>query len=98
MTNDVKAGGDWGAIDELGRLTVPSQITGCLSWFTPKKRMRVSIDLSRPKMIVIRHLPEVLQLLEDRRQTLLEDSEDLDTGMRRVAMTHYFFQEATLVV
>src|SRR5216684_2998931 len=101
MTSDaqkLKAAADWAAIDEDGRLTIPAEVTDCLSWFTPKKKMSVSIDLSRPKMIIIRYLPAVLELLEERRKILLEDSEDVEAGIRRIAMTHYFFREGNLVV
>jgi hypothetical protein len=93
-----KAAADWGAITEESRLTIPSEVTDCLSWFTPKKKMLVSIDLSRSKMIVIRHLSQVMELLEERRQLLLEDREDVEDGLRRLAMTYHFFREGTLVV
>lgn len=93
-----RAAVEWAAIDNDGRIKIPSEITDCLSWFTPKKKMPVLIDLSNQGMIVIRHLPEVLAMLEERRQTLAEDTEDAALAMRQVAMTHHFFREANLVV
>jgi hypothetical protein len=87
---------DWATIDGEGRLHLSSEITECLSWFTPKKRMGVSIDLSSPAMITIRHLADVTALIQERREALLEETDEL--APRRVAMTYHFFREATLIV
>jgi hypothetical protein len=94
----IKAAAEWASIDEESRLTIPAEITDCLSWFTPKKKMAISIDLTQPRLIVIRHLPEVQESLRERRDSLPEESENSNLGLRRVAMTHHFFREATLVV
>jgi hypothetical protein len=94
----IKAAAEWAPITPESRLTVPAEITECLSWFTITRKMSVSIDLCRPRMIVIRHLPEVQELLKERRETLLDDSEDLEIGLRRVAMTYHFFRESNFLV
>src|SRR5256885_1306978 len=94
--NPDKAAADWATIDPDGRLQIPSEITDCLAWFTPKKKMSVSIDLSSPEMITIRHLPDVTAVIEERRQALLQDLDEL--ARRRAAMTHHFFREASLIV
>lgn len=102
MTTDgqktIRAAADWVTINEESRVTIPSEITDCLNWFNSKKRMPICLDLSRPQMIVIWHLPEVTELLRDRRQMLLEDTENEELGIRRAAMTYHFFREANLVV
>jgi hypothetical protein len=91
-----KCAADWGMVED-SKLTVPSEITECLSWFTPKQKMAVSIDLSRQRMIIIRNLADVVVPLKERRQTILEDGETED-ALRRVALTYHFFREATFVV
>lgn len=95
-TIDVAAAVDWATIDVDGRLQIPSELTECLSWFTPKKKMSLSIDLSNPAMITIRHLPDVAALIDERRQAFLAETDEV--ARRRAAMTHHFFREATLVV
>ena len=92
-----KTAAEWGSINEQGRLAIPAEVTDCLSWFTPsKKRLDVLIDLSRTNLIVIRSLEGVAQSLDDQREAIVQDSENLDVGLRRIAMTQYFFQRAVL--
>jgi hypothetical protein len=94
-----KGAAEWGSINAQSRLAIPAEVTDCLSWFKPQKsRIEVLIDLSKPGLITIRSLDEVAQALADQRETLLPDSESAEAGMRRTAMTHYFFRPGTLIV
>ncbi len=97
VQNPLKAAVDWGAINEDSKIAIPSEITDCLSWFEPKKIMSISLDLSRPRLIVVRNMADVEDILKERRNILLEDGEDTETGMLRVAMTYHFFRQAKLV-
>jgi hypothetical protein len=86
----------WGSVDDH-KLTIPAEITDYLVWFTPAQKMKVSIDLSRRGMIIVRNLADVAQFLVERRQTILEESEDgEEDALRRVALTYHFFREASL--
>jgi hypothetical protein len=91
-------GADWGAVDDEGRLKIPSDVTDRVAWFTPKQKMTISIDLTKPKMITIRNLDDVAALLDERRKNLVEQCEDEETALRRIAMTYHFFREASFVV
>jgi hypothetical protein len=94
-----KCAAEWATVNHQGRLTIPAEITDCLSWFAPAKgRVQVSLDLSRPNLVVIRNLEEVKGAIELQQDTILEESETPEIGMRRVAMTSHFFRRGTLIV